>query len=291
MPDADTRRRTAIGVILALTTATAFAISNALANVVFIDGGGELELLIVRWFASAVVLLIYMRASGVSPGLPAGRLVAALGLGVIAVGYAFALLRSFSFVPIALAVLVFYLFPIVTTLAAWSLGRERPSWRVGAVIVIAFGGLVLALDVTGATVNLAGIALAFAAAVGVAIAVLGIDTLVGHGGDARPVMFWMTGASIVLCAAIIATNLPAAFPATTTGWAAFVGSTVIFIYAYIGFFVAVTLIGPVRLTVLANIEPVVTLPLGFFILGQLLSPIQLVGGAIVVGALLLLHRR
>jgi drug/metabolite transporter (DMT)-like permease len=53
----------------------------------------------------------------------------------------------------------------------------------------------------------------------------------------------------------------------------------------IAFFIAISMIGPVRTSLLSYAEPVVTAGLGVVLLGESLAPIQIAGIALVVAAL------
>ena len=57
------------------------------------------------------------------------------------------------------------------------------------------------------------------------------------------------------------------------------------------FFTATQIIGSVRTSLLMNFEAVSAILLGYLILGQALTPMQLVGAAIVIAALFVARRR
>ena len=50
------------------------------------------------------------------------------------------------------------------------------------------------------------------------------------------------------------------------------------------FFVAIAYIGAVRTSLTMNLEPVASIVVGFVILGQLFTPRQLIGAAIVIAS-------
>ncbi len=57
------------------------------------------------------------------------------------------------------------------------------------------------------------------------------------------------------------------------------------------FFTATQIIGSVRTSLLMNFEAVSAIVLGYLILGQTLTPLQLTGAAIVISALFVARRR
>jgi drug/metabolite transporter (DMT)-like permease len=57
------------------------------------------------------------------------------------------------------------------------------------------------------------------------------------------------------------------------------------------FFAGLQRVGPTTASIISTAEPVVTVLLAFLVFGELLGPVQLVGGALVLGAVLMLASR
>ena len=74
-------------------------------------------------------------------------------------------------------------------------------------------------------------------------------------------------------------------PHTATGWVGFVATALLYAFAMIAFFIAVSLIGPTRSSLLCYAEPVVSAGLGVVLLGEALTLMQISGIVLVVGAL------
>ena len=79
-------------------------------------------------------------------------------------------------------------------------------------------------------------------------------------------------------------------PATTKGWIGMVLAHLFYAGAMIGYFVAIAKIGAASTTIFSNLEPIVAIVTAFFVLGQALSPLQLLGALIVVAALYIATR-
>ena len=79
-------------------------------------------------------------------------------------------------------------------------------------------------------------------------------------------------------------------PGTLTEWGALVGivivSTVIPIFA---FYAGIRLLGAARASIVATVEPVMTLTLAALILNERMEPIQLVGAALIIASVVLLQ--
>jgi len=157
-----------LGIAVALAAGASYAVANTSANLAYQGGSNAMTVAATRFLVPAVALFVWLRLGGVSLQLPKRDTFIALLLGLVTALYTWALLRSFNALPFALAVLTFYLFPLIAAALIAALGWERFVWRTGAAIVLALIGLALALDVRGGNLNAAGIVQALLAAVGLA---------------------------------------------------------------------------------------------------------------------------
>ena len=282
--DAVARPRTWIGVIVALAAAASFALANTAANIA--EGGGSSPLTIsaIRFLVPAVALVVWLRASGVSLAMPRRALAASVGLGVVSALYTWALLRSFGLIPFALAVLIFYLFPLIAAIITVALGWEKFSWRTGAAIAVALIGLALALKVQDSGLEPTGLLLAVLAALGLAVVVV-VSSRVFGSGDARPTTMYMAASASALMFIICAINRDFALPQSGAAWFGFIASSAIYAFAMIAFYIAVSMIGPVLTSILSYGDAVISAIMGVIVLDQALTPVQVAGVALVILAL------
>jgi drug/metabolite transporter (DMT)-like permease len=280
-----TRSREWAGIALALLAAAAFALANTLASLAYQSGSDPPTVAAFRFVAPTVALVVWLRVAGVPFGLPQPARWIAIALGVVTAVYTWALLSAIGAMPLALAILVFYLFPLVATVILVACGWERLGWRTAAAVVLAFAGLALALDPHGGTLSLRGLVFAFVAAVGLG-AVVAVASRVFGSGDSRPVTLHMAATAGVLLIVFCAVQGDFLLPRTGLGWLGFVGTAGFYGFALIAFFIAVSMIGPVRASLLSYAEPVVTAVLGFGMLGETLMPMQIAGIALVIAALI-----
>src|SRR5262245_37969090 len=138
--------RVLIGNILALMAAVAFAFTNASASLAFQGGSNPISLAAFRFVLPALVLLVWLKAQGHSVWLPRRDGWIAVGLGALTAGYTWALLSAIGAIPLALAILTFYLFPLVATMILGLFGWELLGLKTVAAIVVAFFGLIIAID-------------------------------------------------------------------------------------------------------------------------------------------------
>jgi len=226
--------------------------------------------------------------------LPRRDIVAGLGLG--ACGYAlqagcyFAALER---IDASLLSLLLYTFPAMVAVAAVALGRERLSPRRVLALALASSGLALVVTGAGAgSLEPVGAALALGAAV-----VYTTYILVSQGVAARVApqvlsALVCTGAalSLVAASALLGQLRPGALTAGGWGWLACI-ALVSTVGAITLFFAGLKRVGPTAASILATVEPVVTVGLAFLVFGEHLGPVQLAGGALVLLAVPVLNAR
>jgi DME family drug/metabolite transporter len=274
-----------VGTTLAVLAAVAFALSNTSASLAYHGGSNPLTIAAIRFFVPTIMLIVWMRMSGVPLILPARDGLIAVALGFLTALYSWALLTSLNQIPLALATLVFYLFPFLAVVILGFLGWEKFSWQGIVTIAVAFAGLALVLEPRGGDIKIGGLALAFASAFGFALVVT-VSSRVFKAGDARPLTLNIAVVSAVLLSALCAARGDFVLPHTNTGWIGFVSTPLLYGIAMISFYIAVSMIGPVRTSLLSYVEPVVAASLGMIILDEALTAVQFAGIALVIIALI-----
>lgn len=279
------RARTWVGITLALAAAVAFALANTSASLAYHSGSNPLTVSAIRFILPAVVLVVWLRLRGVPLGLSTRDGWIAATLGAVTAVYTWALQSAIGAIPLALAVLVFYLFPLIAIVILGLCGWEKLGWQKIAAIILAFVGLTLALDLHGGNLDITGVALAFVAALGLGIVIV-VSSRVVRAGDSRPVTLYMATFAGVLLIALCAVHGEFMLPQTDLGWVGFVGAAVFYAFAMIVFYIAIAMIGPAHASLLSYTEPVTAAALGVTLLGEALAPIQIAGIALVVTALI-----
>jgi drug/metabolite transporter (DMT)-like permease len=276
------------GVALAAAVALSFAANTAAARLAFDGGVSPLTMNASRLAAAGVLLFVVLKALGVPTWLPRRTRLIAWALGPLMFFYQFALLSALETIPLALAILIFYTFPIMTGIVSWTTGREPVTARGVVAVLVAFAGLALALDFGSGRLHPTGVLLAALSAMGLT-AMLQVNHRLVGAGDSRPVTLNMIAAATVTGALVVAVNGGVSLPGAAAGWTAFGVSALLFSFAVINMFVAMTLIGPVRMALTMNLEPVASMLLGVYLLAQPLTLVQVAGGALVIVAVLMVR--
>lgn len=180
--------------------------------------------------------------------------------------------------------MIFYLFPILTAFILAALGWIKLSLGIVAGALVAFAGLTLTLGVKFDELDIAGMALAAAAALGLAIVSVVSNRLM-RGQDPRQATLYMSTAAMVTMFFITAVVGDFELPQGTRGWVGFSLSTLLYALAMIGYYAAISMIGAAKAALLSNLEPLIVVGAAFLLLNQSLVSTQLLGIAIVVSAL------
>jgi drug/metabolite transporter (DMT)-like permease len=273
-----------------LASATAFGAMAVLGKLAYDEGATVGTLLSLRFALAAALFWILVPAAelrtvsrrDVLYGLGLGACVYALQAGMY-----FAALER---IDASLLSLLCYTFPVIVAVAAIALGRERFDGRRAVALTMAAAGLVLILGSAGTgTVDALGMALGLATAF-----VYAGYVLVGDGVARRVparvlAALVCSGAAFTLTAGSAVTGglQPAQLSLAGWGWigALAVVSTVVAVSLQ---FAGLRRVGPTTSSILANVEPVVTVVLAFVVFGEVLGAVQLVGAVFVLGGVLVL---
>jgi drug/metabolite transporter (DMT)-like permease len=264
--------------------ATMFATSNVLSKIVLTAGADVLTLSLFRGLVGVVLLSAWLKIGAPpKPHTPRARWISA-GLGVIFAGVVFGLFAAFARVTVPIGILSYFVYPLITGLLGVLFGLERISWRGALAALVAFCGLALMIRANPEDIALAGVAFAFGSALcRTAILLITRATL----QDADPqVTTWYTlvvSTGVFGLAALVSWNWQG--PQTPSGWAAMmavgVGTTV----AILAMFISIKRIGPFRTALVMFLEPLSTTILSAPVLGEVITPIQALGGAVMLAAL------
>jgi drug/metabolite transporter (DMT)-like permease len=277
------------GVLWVAASAAGFGAMAIFAKLAYRDGVSLSTMLFLR-FAIAGVLLA---AWGVSRDMrwPRGAdLWRLIGMGALGyVGQAYCYFSALKYASAGLVALLLYLYPaIVVVLSAALFGRKVGAARAVAVAAALVG---TALAVGGDLYSEpAGIALGVGGALIYSVYILvgeGVMTRVGPAPAATVVML-----SAALTYAVMATGEGYAWPQSPPGWAAVLAIAVFStLLAILGFFKGLEKLGAADASTVSTLEPLVTIGLAALVLGETATPLQLVGGGLILSAVTYLARR
>lgn len=295
------------GILLVLTSAVAFGALPIFAKLAYGEGVNLNTLLALRFtMAAATMWLIwaFQRAKvwKARPVIGKARILPLTLMGLIGyVGQSFSYFTAVSTISATTTTLLLYTYPTLVTLIAWQLLNEQMSGQKMAALGLAGLGTLMVLGIFSASLsgqwgalgNLepAGVAWALGAAVIYSAYIL---------AGAR----YTANISPIFSSAVIISSAGAAYVA----WGAISGeltlnisapgllwiaglSIVSTVIAITTFFAGLPSLGPSRASIVSTMEPAVTVALAALILQEAITGEQLLGGALILIAIVTLQVR
>lgn len=272
-----------------ILAASSFACADVLAKVVFEGGVDVITLQTFRGVIGLGFMLVWLRIGAPPvPFSPRDRWIA-MGLGVLFAALAYGLFKSIALIDVPTAVLTYFVYPLLTGIAAALTGIERLGWRGAAAALAAFLGLAMMIGAHPGNIALAGLAFAFGAACCRTAILLIARATMAH-ADAR-LTTWYSLLSSTAIFVVISTTQPWNPPQTIGIWLALIGVAVTATVSVLAVFVSTVRIGPFRTALIMNLEPLLATILSVIFLGDVIAPFQALGGAVMLAALVFFQTR
>ncbi len=311
-----------MGIGLVVASAALFGSGPFFARVAYDAGMTALPLLTWRFVFAALVAWSLLLATGSGRrslrSIDRRRLVILLALGVLYVGNAGSFTAALATVPVPLVSIIAFLYPALVAVLSVRFVRRLEGRRAWVALAVSTVGIALAVGgiPAGADIPLSGLLLAFTCPIVYAIWIV----LAARLGGERPrgatapgpdddglliapmdaesvpdgpgvipssaIMASATAAGAAVLAVIAGDRIaPAEVPAGA--WLALAGFGTFTALAFRWFLAGTRRIGAARASILSTVEPVYTIVLASILLGETLSPVQLVGGVLVIAGVIL----
>ena len=210
----------------------------------------------------------------------------------------FSVFVAFSRISIALALLVFYLYPAGVALVSVVWFGERLDRLRWSALAVSFGGLVLVL--AGAEggigrIDPVGIGLAFVGGLAQVFYVLAARHGFAHVPGPQAAALTMSGAAGLYLVIALATGslleLAAPVASAAAVWPVVVAGVIGAGVPTVAYITGIRRLGPSRAAILAMLEPVVGVALAAWLLAEQPTGVQLAGGGLILVAAVLLQLR
>jgi drug/metabolite transporter (DMT)-like permease len=302
-------RHRALGVALAAASACGYGSGALFAKSVYGAGIDWLALLFWRFLIGGALVWAWTLLSrdnrAALRALPRRRTVALLGLGAFFVGNASTYYASLQYVSASLAALIVYMYPALVAALSIRWGHGLQGRRPWAALALVTFGVALTIGGIETKADPLGLALIVASPVIYSVYIIMAARLAGErrgetaasrtggaGAETRPAVasaLMITGTfSIVAVLAVAAGEpiLPGQVPAGA--WLGLLGiATFSTALAVSAFYAATARIGAAQTALVSTVEPVWTITLATLLFDERLGPLQLLGGAIVIGGVVL----
>ena len=272
------------GWVLGLSAASLISLTNLFSYLHFEAGSNPVTFLLFRYVFVVLALVVILRSAGRSLRVEKPHRLHLFIAGLLSAIGAGSLAFAIDLIAISLAIIILYLFPLLTLLMSSVLQRRWPTLVMTLGLLTAFAGLVLAVGPDSENANPAGIAFSFCAAFTIAASFVWTERTLGALNDGTRLLgLTSTGLLCAIILALITDDVVWPLP-SPDGWSTLLAATTTFGAAFAAMFTAVSRIGASATAMLMNLEPPLTAILAVTILGDILTSIQILGIALVVGA-------
>lgn len=300
-------RSVAIGIALTVVSAFGFGSGALFAKPVYAAGVGWHVLMAWRFLIGASLAWAWV---AFSPSARRGlrrmdrrAVLVAVALGVLYTGNSSTYFAGLETVSASLAALIVYIYPALVAVLSLRFGRRLEGRRAWGALGLALAGVALAVGNIDAaeTPPVSGLLLMVASPVIYSVWIVLAARLsgegragVGQGADAGAdptaagaLMLTATAVTFWLSALALGRPvLPAEIPGAAWGGMAGVGIVSTFV-AVQAFYAGAHRIGAARASIVSTVEPIWTIVLANLLLGEVLGPLQLVGGAMILAGVVI----
>lgn len=276
-----------IGILLIAISAASFGTLAIFGRYAYADGMDTFTVLFLRFGISASFMTVILLLR--KEHFPRGQILAQLvGMGALGyVGQSFLYMTAIKYASAGLVALLLYLYPMFVFILSVLILHEKISWLKMTALILALIGSALTVDPNGG--QLIGALMAVTAALIYSIYIIVGTNVMKHVSAVQSSAIIFTSAGIVF--GVLAFTNGTHFPASNSGWLAMLGIIVLStIIPVVTFLAGLEIIGPTNAAMLSTLEPVVTVLLGAWLFGEKLLPIVMVGGGLILVAVILLTR-
>jgi drug/metabolite transporter (DMT)-like permease len=278
------------GILLIAISAASFGTLAIFGRFLYAAGMDTFTMLFLRFGISASIMTIILLLR--REPFPRGRVLALLiGMGALGyVGQSFSYLSAIKYASAGLVALLLYLYPMFVFILSVIFLREKVTWAKVAALVLALVGTALTVGPAGpASGQLLGIFFAITAAVVYSVYIIvGTDVMKHVSAVQSSVVIFASAAAVYgMLTAVNGAHLPA----SSNGWWSMAGIILLAtVIPVVTFLAGLERIGPTNAAMLSTLEPVVTVLLAAWLFAERLEPITMVGGALILVAVVILTR-
>jgi drug/metabolite transporter (DMT)-like permease len=275
------------GILLIAISAASFGTLAIFGRFLYAAGMDTFTMLFLR-FSIAAVLMAFLLMARREP-LPRGWVLGQLiGMGALGyVGQSFSYLTAIKYASAGLVALLLYLYPMFVFILSVIVLGEKATWAKIIALIIALIGTTLTVDPAGG--ELTGVLLAISAALIYSVYIIVGTNVMKHVSSVQSSTVIFASAGVVY--GILTAINGAHFPTNNSGWSAMPGIVLIAtVIPVVTFLAGLERVGPTNAAMLSTLEPVVTVLLAAWLFQERLNAISLLGGGLILVAVILLTR-
>lgn len=269
---------------MALGGATAYGFNITFSQIAAGAGISGPSLVLYRVLVMLVLATVATAVLRQSLRVPRDQRGLMLALGAASSGVGLCYLSSVAFIPVAVAAVIFYTYPVLVVLASPFVEGRRLGPALIGIVAMAFAGVVLVVGPGWNDLHPVGLLLAAGASASAAVQFFVATRVSGIG--TWPKLFWIH--MIVLPASFVAALLTGGLASpgalANAPWSVFLNIAG-FIVGFSLQLLALSRISAVPASLAFCVEPVVAALTAALVVGERLGPLQYAGGGLVLAAI------
>ena len=280
--------RLLLGSLLALFSAATFALNLVLASKAYEYGANVHSQNLARatMFLGTLLVVVHLRAPAPTLNVKDHMLCGLVGLLLCAEMYI--LLIAIQTIPVAVAVLIFYTYPLIIAIVGWVMRTDPFSYVLLGLLFSALFGVAIVLIDAPVTLAFEGVALSCVAAAVMAAMLFTSEKALNKHDNFHVLLTALTVVTVFILV-ISMTVVSLEYPKSSIGWVYYLGSALFYVMATFCLFIAVSMVGPLRTAIIDTTSPVWAILFGLLLLQQTLTHQQLLGAVVVVASVICLH--
>jgi drug/metabolite transporter (DMT)-like permease len=281
-----TKQTVFFGLLAAFVSALAYGSNVPYARLSANMGVAGADIVFYRSLAMILLLAALTLVQGDSLKVPREAIGKVIGLGLFTAMVGLTYISSVAFIPVGVATIIFYTFPLIILVASPFIDGERLTFPRVLIFLVAFAGLFVAIGPSFTSLDWRGLALAFIAAFG-ATGQFFFAARATRAMPPIPVGFWTQLILLPVAATtVFAIGGPAPLATLAAAWWPVFMTCALFVVAFVLHLKAARAAPPAVIGLVYCAEPVTSIIVAAFLLNETLALSQLLGGGLVLLAVI-----
>jgi drug/metabolite transporter (DMT)-like permease len=278
-----------LGIATVLVSAVSFGLMPVFASLSYEGGSNAISFTLIRTIALILFItpFVFLLKRGLR--VPQKAIIPVVLTVVGNLGLGVGILSAVQYIPVALALLILYIYPAFVIVIETLINRQKLSFLHILVCLLALMGLSLVLAPSMGDLDWRGVAFASMACISITILMLSVHRA-RRDVDEITLIFWSNSGGLPLMFLIVPLFGGLVFPETQISWMALAAGSFVYIVGFWGYALSMRFISASRASLIYNVEPIVAIIAAAAILGEYLDWVQVCGAVLVIVAVYLATR-
>jgi drug/metabolite transporter (DMT)-like permease len=278
-----------LGIATVLVSAVSFGLMPVFASLSYEGGSNAISFTLIRTITLILFItpFVFLLKRGLR--VPQKAIIPVVLTVVGNLGLGVGILSAVQYIPVALALLILYIYPAFVIVIETLINRQKLSFLHILVCLLALMGLSLVLAPSMGDLDWRGVAFASMACISITILMLSVHRA-RRDVDEITLIFWSNSGGLPLMFLIVPLFGGLVFPETQISWMALAAGSFVYIVGFWGYALSMRFISASRASLIYNVEPIVAIIAAAAILGEYLDWVQVCGAVLVIVAVYLATR-